>query len=167
MSLRWLHTVRDVPSSCTGQISNQTFAKVMRNHGISLPEAMTAITRARLKQPKPTLLPRKRIIDLLHNENYLKQLEMWEACEYDIFENVITNPSEPREEWIVEKVKGDSEKKRDDELPILKRIYERLPLISEGPHRLSTIAEVEEEVRRLSTSTIDEDGSVTTIEEDD
>ena len=134
----------------------------MRNYEISLPEAMTAIARARLKQPKPTLLPRTSIMDLLHNEDYLKQLEMWQACEYDISENVILNPSEPREEWIVESLKGDSEQKRDDELPIFKRVHQRLPLISEEPHRLSTIAEVEEEVRRLSSSTIEEDDHVST-----
>ena len=79
---------------------------------------------------------------------------MWQACEFNIFENSILNPGEPREEWIVDRVGWDAEeegkKKRDELLPVIKNVYEKLPLISEHPHRLSTIAEVEEEIHRLS-----------------
>ena len=80
---------------------------------------------------------------------------MWEACEFNIFENSILNPSEPREEWIVDKMGWDAaeeeEKKKGKKvLPVVKSVKELLPLISEHPHRLSTIAEVEEEIHRLS-----------------
>lgn len=124
---------------------------VMKRFRLCLAEAMTTISRARLMQPKPTPLPSQRIIDMLHNDIYLGQLDMWQACEYDIFENVIVNPSEPREKWIVESIGGNSEKKRDDVQPILIRPDERLSHLSEQPHRLSTVEEVEEEVHRLST----------------
>ena len=79
---------------------------------------------------------------------------MWQACEFNIFDNSVLNPNEPREKWIVERVGWDAEedekKKGDKLLPIIKNVYEKLPLISEHPHRLSTIAEVEEEFHRLS-----------------
>ena len=82
---------------------------------------------------------------------------MWQACDFDIFENSVLNPDEPREKWIIEKVGWDAEedgkKKGDKLLPIIKSVKERLPLISEHPHRLSTIAEVEEEVHRISMVT--------------
>ena len=123
----------------------------MRTYDVSLPEAMTAITRARLKRAKPTLLPSQRIIDLLHNGIYQKQLDMWQACKYDIHENIITNLSEPPEKWMIKSVGGKSEKKRHDVLPISESIEENLPHTSKQPHRLSTIAEMKEEVRRLST----------------
>lgn len=123
----------------------------MRTYDVSLPEAMTVITRARLKRTKPTPLPSQRIIDLLHNDIYQKQLDKWQACKYDIHENIITNLSEPPEKWMIKSVGGKSEKKRHDVLPISESIEENLPHTSEQPHRLSTIAEVEEEVRRLST----------------
>ena len=128
----------------------------MKKYNVSVPEAMTVITRARLKRVKPTPLPSERIVDLLHNDNYLRQLEMWQACEFNIFENSVLNPNDPREKWIVEKVGRDveeEEKKKGDELPpVIKRVYERLPRVSEHPRRLSTIAEVEEEIHRLSIS---------------
>lgn len=159
---------------------------VMKKYSISLPEAMTDISRARLKRPKPTVLPSKRIIDMLNNDNYLLQLEMWQACDCDLFENTIRNPTEPREKWIVEKVKQgpqqkikmkmkeeeeekeeeeDEEDEEDDEegddvLPVRKGKEKTPPSlyqlphhqrsVSNLPHRLSTIAEVEEEARRLS-----------------
>ena len=126
----------------------------MKRYDVTLPEAMTAITRARLKREKPTPLPRQRIIDLLHNNKYLRQLEIWHACDFDMFENCVLNPDEPRREWIIEKVGWDGEeegkKKGDQLLPVVQSVKERLPLISEHPHRLSTIAEVEEEVHRIS-----------------
>ena len=78
--------------------------KVMMRYDASVPEAMTIITRARLKRAKRTLTPSRRIIDLLHNESYLRQLDMWRACDYNIYENVVLNPNEPREKWIVEKI---------------------------------------------------------------
>lgn len=95
------------------------------------------------------------MIDLLHNDNYLRQLDEWQACEFNIFENSVLNPNDPREEWIVAKVGLDVEeeekKKMGDELiPVIKSVRENLPLISMHPHRLSTIAEVEEEIQRLS-----------------
>ena len=122
----------------------------MRTYDVSLPEAMTAITRARLKRVKPTPLPSQRIIDLLHNDIYQKQLDMWQACKYDIHENIITNLSEPPEKWMIKSVGGKSEKRRHDVLLISNSMVENLPHASEQPHRLSTIAEVEEEARRLS-----------------
>ena len=132
----------------------------MRTYDVSLPEAMTVITRARLKRAKPTLLPSQRIIDLLHNDIYQKQLDMWQACKYDIHENIITNLSEPPEKWMIKSVGGKSEKRRhdvllisksiEDVLLISKSIEENMPHTSEQPHRLGTIAEVEEEARRLS-----------------
>ena len=63
---------------------------------------------------------------------------MWEVCEYNVLENDIINPSEPREKWIVERTSEVSQEKRDD-----------TPRSSQ-PHRLSSIEEVEEEVHRLS-----------------
>ena len=126
----------------------------MKKYNVSLPEAMTVITRARLKRAKPTPLPSQRIIDLLHNDDYLRQLDQWHACEFNIFENTVLNPNDPREEWIIESVGSDvdeEEKKTGDELrPVIKSVKENLPLISMHPHRLSTIAEVEEEIHRLS-----------------
>ena len=139
----------------------------MRKHKASLPEAMVDITRARLKRPQRTLLPSQRIMDLLHNDDYQKQLDMWEVLEYDVFRNAILNPNEPREEWIVETLGEEEEEeeeeeewslskekkkkeKADDKPPLLRRIVKKLPQIFDQPHRLSTIAEVEEEVRRLS-----------------
>ena len=127
---------------------------VMKKYNASLPEAMTVITRARLKRVKRTRLPSQRIIDLLHNDNYLRQLDMWQACEFNVFENSILNPNEPREEWIVERAGWDAEeeekKKGHKLLPVIKSVIEKLPRISEDPYRLSTIAEVEEEIHRLS-----------------
>ena len=84
---------------------------VMKRYAVSLPEAMTDITRARLRRAKPTPLPSKRIIDMLNNENYLLQLEMWQACGCNLFENTIRNPTEPREKWIVEKVRESPQQK--------------------------------------------------------
>ena len=79
---------------------------------------------------------------------------MWQACEFNIFENSVLNPNEPREEWIVERVGWDAEeeqkKKGHELLPVIKSVIEKLPRISEDPRRLSTIAEVEEEIHRLS-----------------
>ena len=128
-------------------------AYIMKKHKLCMPEAMTAITRARLKRAKPTFLPSQRIIDMLHNDFYQSQLEMWQACDYDIYENVILNPGEPREKWVVQRVAGSSaiEKKRDDVVPPPTRPDEWFPQILEEPHRLSTIEEVEDEARRLST----------------
>ena len=137
-----------------GHIVDCNVATVMKKHDVCSAEAMMAITRARLKQKKPTTLPSLRIIDMLNNDIYQGQLEMWQACEYDIYENVIVNPTAPHKEWRVEKVGGSSEKKRDDVHDVqrtLKKAYETLPHISAQPHRLSTIEEVEEEARRLST----------------
>ncbi len=128
------------PTSSTEHISDKDSATVMKRHDLCLPEAMTVITRARLMREKPKLLPSQRIIDTLHNEKYLRQLEMWEACKYDIYEYTVVNPDEPREKWIVE----NSEKKEDDERPFLNRLDERFPHISEQPHRLSVVEEVEE-----------------------
>lgn len=88
---------------------------------------------------------------MLDNDIYLGQLEMWEACKYDIYENIIANPSEPRENWIVQKVEGSPEKKKDEVKRVWKIEDERFPQISEQPHRLSTIEEVAEEAHRLST----------------
>ena len=126
----------------------------MKRFNVSVPEAMTVITRARLKRVKPTPLPSQRIVDLLHNDNYLRQLEIWQACEFDIYENSVLNPNDPREEWIVERVGLDAEEEEEKEgkelPPVIKRVYERLPRISIHPYRLSTIAEVEEEIHRLS-----------------
>ena len=139
-------------TSFTGHLINKNFESVMRTYDVCLPEAMMAITRARLKRVKPTLLPSQRIIDLLHNRIYLKPLDMWQACKHDVHENIITNPSEPRKKWMIKSVGGKSEKKRHDVLPISESVDEKLSPFSEQPHRLSTIAEVEEEVRRLSTN---------------
>lgn len=145
-------------------------AYLMKKHELCLPEAMTTITRARLMRPKPTLIPSQRIIDLLHNDVYQGQLEMWQACEYDTHENIIVNPTEPREKWIVEGVGGGPKKKRvnvqstlrrldvvqsvlmrpNDVQSVLRRLDERLPHTSEHLRRLATIEEVEEEARRLS-----------------
>ena len=85
---------------------------------------------------------------MLHNESFLKQLDVWEVCEYNVIDNDIVNPSEPREKWIVERTKDVSQKKSDD---IPRRPDERVAALSSQPHRLSSIDEVEEEVHRLST----------------
>ena len=125
----------------------------MKRCKLSLPEALIVITQARLKRAKPTPLPSQRIVDLLHNDNFQNQLDLWEACNYNIYENTVVNPNEPREKWIVEKVgwdTGENKEREDDVPPILRRITQKLPLVSNHPHRLSTIAELEEEVRRLS-----------------
>ena len=83
---------------------------------------------------------------MLHNDNYLKQLEIWEVCEYNMLTHDIINPSEPREKWIVEKATDVSQKKDD----ILREPDERVAALASQPHRLSSIEEVEEEVHRLS-----------------
>ncbi|KAF6222796.1 hypothetical protein HO133_000845 [Letharia lupina] len=164
------YSITCAPTSSTVHVIDRTTATVMKKHELCLPEAMTTITRARLMRPKPTLLPSQRIIDLLHNDVYQGQLEMWQACEYDTNENTIVNPTEPREKWIVEGVGGSPKKKRvnvqstlrrldvvqsvlkrpSDVQSVLRRLDERLPHTSEHLHRLSTIEEVEEEARRLS-----------------
>ena len=87
---------------------------------------------------------------MLNNDIWQEQLEMWQACEYNIYDNNIVNANEPRERWIVERVGESPEKKRGDVQPNLDSLDERLPRISGHPHRLSTIEEVEEEARRLS-----------------
>ena len=132
------------PTSSTEHISDKDSATVMKRHDLCLPEAMTVITRARLMRAKPKLLPSQRIIDTLHNDKYLRQLEMWDACKCDIYEYTVVNPDEPREKWMVEKVQGNSEKKEDDERPFLKRIDDRFPHISGQAHRLSVVEELEE-----------------------
>ncbi|KAM0803420.1 hypothetical protein BDR22DRAFT_970721 [Usnea florida] len=122
-------------------------AYLMKRFQLSLVEAMTAITRARFRRPKPTPLPSERIIDMLHNDYYLKQLEIWEVCEYNMIENDIVNPSEPREKWIVERKQEVTQKKGHG---ISRAPDERLAAFVSHPHRLSDIMEVEEEVHRLS-----------------
>lgn len=122
-------------------------AYLMKRFRLSLAEAMTTITRARLRRPKRTLLPSQSIIDMLHNDSYLKQLEIWEVCEYNMLENDIINPSEPREKWIVDRTTEVSQKKSDD---IPREPDERVAALASQPHRLSSIVEVEEEVHRLS-----------------
>ena len=90
---------------------------------------------------------------MLHNDIYQEQLEMWQACEYDLNENTVVNPSEPREKRIVEKVDGMSEKVRDIEHDVqatLERQDERVLDVAKRLHRLSTAEELEEEARRLS-----------------
>ena len=119
----------------------------MKRFRLSLVEAMTIITRARFRRPKPTPLPSERIIDLLHNESYLKQLEIWEVCEYNMIENDIVNPSEPRERWIVERTQEVPQKKGRG---ISRAPDQRVSALVSQPHRLSDIMEVEEEVHRLS-----------------
>ncbi|CAF9903709.1 MAG: hypothetical protein ALECFALPRED_002938, partial [Alectoria fallacina] len=126
----------------------------MKKHRACWPEAMMVITQARLLREKPNAVPSQRVIDILHNDIYQEQLEMWQACEYNIYEITIVNPSEPREKWIVEKVDGISEKKRDIEHVVqatLERLDERVLYIAKRLHRLRTVEEVEEEARRLST----------------
>ena len=119
---------------------------------MSVPEAQFAITRARKKQIKPALLPSKRIIDFLHNEVYQLQLEKWQASKYKPFENIIVNPTEPREKWKVERSGELLEERGEDGQPNSELYFMRyiLPLISEEPHRLSIIEEGEEEAHRLS-----------------
>ena len=101
-------------------------------------------------------------MDLLHNDNYLRQLDQWQACEFNVFEKRVLNPDDPREEWIIENVGlgvEEEEERMGDELrPVIKSVKENLPLISMHPHRLSTIAEVEEEIHRLSM--VSEGGSM-------
>ena len=84
---------------------------------------------------------------MLHNDSFLKQLEIWEVCEYNMLENDIINPSEPREKWIVDRSQEVSQKKSDD---IPREPDERVTELASQPHRLSSIEEVEEEVHRLS-----------------
>ena len=108
---------------------------------------MMVITRARLKREKPTLLPSRRIIDTLNNDRYQAQLEMWQACKYDMHEWVVENPQEPREEWIIKKAGECLEEERDGVRDAQSRSWRQ---IAEGPHRISTINEVKEEARRLS-----------------
>ena len=84
---------------------------------------------------------------MLHNESYLKQLEIWEVCEYNLVENNIVNPSEPREKWIVERTQKVPQKKGHG---IPRAPDERMAAFVSQPHRLSDIMEVEEEVHRLS-----------------
>ena len=84
---------------------------------------------------------------MLHNDSYLKQLEIWEVCEYNMLENDITNPSEPREKWIVDTTKEVSRKKIGG---IPREPDEMVAAFASQPHRLSSIEEVEEEVHRLS-----------------
>lgn len=143
-------SMMDTSTSCAERSTDGKFITVMKKHEVSLPEAMMVITRARLKREKPTPLPTKRIIETLDNDIYLGQLEMWEACKYDMYENKVLNPSDPREDWIVLKVEGSPREKRDEVQPVWDKQDERFPQISEHPHRLSTIEEVAEEAYRLS-----------------
>lgn len=147
------YSIMYTPTNSMRQVVDSNSASVMKEHELCLPEAMMVITRARLMRERPRLLPSRRIIDMLHNDTYQEQLEMWQACKYDIYQWVITNPERPREEWIVEKVEGTSEEKRDDVSDAQPRSWsldKRFLPIAEGSHRLSTIEEVEEEARRLS-----------------
>ena len=103
-------------------------------------------------------------MDLLHNKNYLKQLEIWRVCDYDVFQNTIVNPSEPREKWRVEKPKPlPGSNKGDNERPVSKRIEERVVPLSDPPHRFTTIAEVEQEVHRIMRSLEESEGQSWTI----
>lgn len=138
------------PTSSAGCVDDRNFATVMKTHDVCLAEAMMTVTRARLKRKKPTPLPSQNVINMLHNDSYQRQLDIWQACNYNIFENVIINPNEPREKWIVESARGDSEKNRDDvhdPQRTLKRTSKRL---DERNHHLSSIEELEDETRRLS-----------------
>ena len=83
---------------------------------------------------------------MLHNDSYQKQLEIWEVCEYNMLENDLINPSEPREKWIVDSTKEVSPKKSGD---IPREPDEMVAAFASQPHRLSSIEEVEEEVHRL------------------
>ena len=155
MSRRWPHTVsiasyerRRVPRS---KRLTQEFVKVMRKHRFCLPEAMIVIIQARLKRVKPQILPSKRIIEMLNNDIWLEQLEMWQACKYNTYDNTVVNPDDPRERWIVERVRESPQEKKTHVSPELYSLEKRFPHISEQPHRLSTIQEVEEEARRLSS----------------
>ena len=87
---------------------------------------------------------------MLNNDIWLEQLEMWQACKYNIYDYTIVNPNDPREKWIVQKVGESPQRRSGDVPPGLESLGERLPKISEHPHRLSPIEEVEEEARRLS-----------------
>ena len=129
----------------------------MKKHGLCLPEAMTVITRARLMRAKPTLLPSQRIIEMLHNDKYQRQLEMWETCKYDIYDNTIVNPGEPRKNWIVKRVEGSLERKRDDVQPVLGKLGEGFPHTPGQSHRLSTIEQADPEAQEAHhLSTIEE-----------
>ena len=88
---------------------------------------------------------------MLNNDIWLEQLEMWQACKYNIYDNTIVNPGDPRERWIVERVRESPQENKIIVSPELDRLDKRFPHISEQPHRLSTIQEVEEEARRLSS----------------
>ena len=136
--------------SSTRYFDDVSSATVMKKHELCLPEAMTVITRARLKRVKPRLLPSKRIIEMLNNDIWQEQLEMWQACEYNIYDNTVVNPDDPRERWKVERVRESPQEKRIHVLPELHSLDKRIRHISGHPHRLSTIEEVEEEARRLS-----------------
>lgn len=87
---------------------------------------------------------------MLNNDIWQEQLEMWQACEYNIYDNTVVNPDDPRERWIVERVGESTQTKRINVSPELHSLEKRFPCISEHPHRLSTIEEVEEEGHRLS-----------------
>lgn len=143
-------SISGAPMSSARQIVDTRFATVMKKHNWCWPEAMTVITRARLKQVKPRLLPRKRIVEMLHNDIWQEQLEMWQVCEHNIYENTVVNPDDPRERWRVEKVRESPQEKKINVPPELNKLEKRFAQISEHPHRLSTIEEVEEEAHRRS-----------------
>ena len=84
---------------------------------------------------------------MLHNDSFLKQLEIWEVCEYNMLENDVINPAEPREKWILDKTTEVSQKSVVD---IPREPDETVAALASQPHRLSSIEEVEEEVQRLS-----------------
>lgn len=174
VSLQWPHTVStsscESPTKFPRKNVEAKSVTVMKKQDVSLPEAMLVITRARLKRENPKILPSKIIIEMLNNDIWLQQLEMWQACKYNIYDNTIVNPNDPREKWIVQKVSESPQKKSSDVPPALKRLGERFPQIADQPHRLSTIEEVEEEVRRLSMIQEEDDKEtrrLRTIEQDE
>ena len=159
VSLRWPVTVSPfiTPTSAARHIADRTVAKVMRTHEVCLPEAMMTITRARLKRPKPTPFPSQNIIDMLHNETYQTQLDIWQISNYERDEahdpqlTLKRPPKGPGERTHhrsseVEELEAETQRL----CAIQTRIRERFSHISKQPHRLSTIEEVEEEARRLS-----------------
>lgn len=154
MSLPWPHIVSAAscspPTRSARQNDDARFATVMKKQRVSVPEAMLAITQARLKQQKPRVLPSKRIVAMLNNDIWLKQLEMWQACKYNLYNYTIVNPKDLPERWIVEKVSERPQGKSRNVSSVLKRPDRRVRQLSEQPHRLSTIEEEEEEARRLS-----------------
>lgn len=136
-------------TSAAGHIADRIFATVMRTHDVCWAEAMMTITRARLKQKKPTTLPSQNIIDMLNNDTYQRQLDIWQACDYNIHDNTIVNPSEPREKWIVGSAGGKSEKDRDD-VQAPQHTLKRAPKgLGERPDHSSLIEEVDDETGRL------------------